>query len=294
MIAVTSKARVNRSTRAKAQAPKLRLKTLSVGTDAKTVKGFKLQVCTAILYLAPADSAGRGNLCPHASTGCRAACLFTAGRGKFDNVRTARINKTLRWFDDRRQFLADIVQDITKLEKYCKRHGLTPAVRLNGTSDIPWENVILPDDGCNLMELFPAVKFYDYTKNPHRAIKSASGRFPANYSLCFSRSELNQADCARVLRAGGNVSVVYSASAFAEFAWDNKGQSVPVWKIHNGGKLDGVRYQEQQIATLGNVHTVRVFNGDLSDVRFYDPKGVVVALKAKGDARGDSSGFVVN
>ena len=294
MTVLTRHARVNRGTRAQAQAPSIKLKVLSVGTDAKTVKGSKYKVCTAILYLAPASEAGRGNLCPHASAGCRAACLFTAGRGKFANVRTARINKTLRWFDDRRQFLADIVQDIQKLIRYCKRRRLTPAVRLNGTSDIPWENVILPDEGCSLMDLFPRVKFYDYTKSKARAIKAASGKLPANYSLCFSRSEDNQKDCARVLRAGGNVSVVYSASAFAEFAWDNKGQSVPVWKIHNGGKLDGVRYQEQQIAALGSVRTVRVFNGDLSDVRFYDPKGVVVALKAKGDARGDSSGFVVN
>jgi len=279
MIAVTSKARVNRSTRAKAQAPKLRLKVLSVGTDAKTVKGLKLQVCTAILYLAPADSAGRGNLCPHASAGCRAACLFTAGRGKFDNVRTARINKTLRWFDDRRQFLADIIRDITKLEKYCKRHGLTPAVRLNGTSDIPWENVILPDDGCNLMGLFPGVKFYDYTKNSHRVIKAASGRFPANYSLTFSRSEDNRRQVAQVIHAGGNVAAVYSRDRFDRFTWSAKGIARGIVSgMARGFFPDGPR----------------IFNGDLSDARFLDPSGVVVALKAKGDAREDSSGFVIN
>ena len=279
MIAVTSKARVNRGTRAKAQAPKLRLKILSVGTDAKTVKGFKLQVCTAILYLAPADEAGRGNLCPHASAGCRAACLFTAGRGKFDNVRTARINKTLRWFDDRRQFLADIVRDITNLEKYCKRHKLTPAVRLNGTSDIPWENVMLPDDGCNLMDLFPGVKFYDYTKNPHRAIKSASGKLPANYSLSFSRSEDNRRQVAQVIHAGGNVAAVYSRDRFDRFTWSAKGIARGIVSgMARGFFPDGPR----------------IFNGDLSDARFLDPSGVVVALKAKGDAREDSSGFVIN
>jgi hypothetical protein len=292
MTAVTSKARVNRGTRAQAQAPKLRLKVLSVGTDAKTVKGSKYKIATAILYLAPADEAGRGNLCPHASAGCRAACLFTAGRGKFDNVRTARINKTLRWFDDRRQFLADIVQDITKLEKYCRRHRLTPAVRLNGTSDIPWENVILPDEGCSIMDLFPSVKFYDYTKNPHRAIKAANnkhplvsephhgrGRFPENYSLTFSRSEDNRRQVAQVINAGGNVAAVYSADRFDRFTWSKSGIARGIaHPIPERYFPDGPR----------------IFNGDDSDARFLDPAGVVVALRAKGDARGDSSGFVIN
>jgi len=277
MIAVTSKARVNRGTRAQAQAPKLRLKVLSVGTDAKTVKGSKYKIATAILYLAPADEAGRGNLCPHASAGCRAACLFTAGRGKFDNVRTARINKTLRWFDDRRAFLADIVQDITKLEKYCKRHKLTPAVRLNGTSDIPWENVILPDEGCSIMDLFPGVKFYDYTKNPHRAIGAAFGKLPLNYSLTFSRSEDNAKHCALVIEAGGNVAAVYSAAMFDTFRFPPT----------------GLIYDREATAPHFGV-TRLIFNGDDSDARFLDPAGVVVALRAKGDARGDSSGFVIN
>jgi hypothetical protein len=287
---LTRQARVNRGTRAQAQAPKLRLKVLSVGTDAKTIKGAKYKVATAILYLAPASEAGRGNLCPHASAGCRAACLFTAGRGKFDNVRTARINKTLRWFDDRRQFLADIVQDIAKLEIYCRKHKLTPAVRLNGTSDIPWENVILPDDGGSIMALFPSVKFYDYTKNPHRAIKAAKskhplvspldrGRFPENYSLTFSRAEDNLRQVRQVINAGGNVAAVYSADRFDRFTWSESGIARGIaHPIPERYFPDGPR----------------IFNGDDSDARFLDPSGVVVALKAKGDARGDSSGFVIN
>jgi len=151
-------------------------------------------------------------------------------------------------------------------------------VRLNGTSDIPWENVILPDEGCSIMDLFPGVKFYDYTKNPHRAIKAASGKLPANYSLCFSRSESNQKDCARVLRTGGNVAAVYSAEVFDRFAWEN-----------------GLSYHGK--TGKGRPHfgqTYLTFNGDDSDARFLDPAGVVVALRAKGDARCDTSGFVIN
>jgi hypothetical protein len=35
-----------------------------------------------------------------------------------------------------------------------------------------------------------------------------------------------------------------------------------------------------------------VFNGDESDLRFLDPKGVIVGLYAKGKAKKDTSGFV--
>jgi hypothetical protein len=34
-------------------------------------------------------------------------------------------------------------------------------------------------------------------------------------------------------------------------------------------------------------------NGDENDLRFLDPKGVVVGLTAKGKAKSDTSGFVV-
>ena len=35
-----------------------------------------------------------------------------------------------------------------------------------------------------------------------------------------------------------------------------------------------------------------VFNGDESDLRFLDPKGVIVGLYMKGKAKKDNTGFV--
>ena len=81
---------------------------LSVDTNAKTVKGQKRGYLTGILYLAPSNESGAINVCPHASAGCRAACLYTAGRGSFGNVKQARINKTLFFADDRKAFVAQI------------------------------------------------------------------------------------------------------------------------------------------------------------------------------------------
>ena len=42
-----------------------------------------------------------------------------------------------------------------------------------------------------------------------------------------------------------------------------------------------------------NLGAKTFFDGDQSDYRPDDPRGVIVALKAKGDARADKSGFVI-
>ena len=81
------------------------MKLLSVDTNAKTVKGQRKGYMTGILYLAPSDQSGVMNTCPHATKGCRIACLYTAGRGAFDNVKQARINKTKWLAKDRQGFV---------------------------------------------------------------------------------------------------------------------------------------------------------------------------------------------
>jgi hypothetical protein len=37
----------------------------------------------------------------------------------------------------------------------------------------------------------------------------------------------------------------------------------------------------------------QVVDGDATDLRFLDPRGVIVGLKAKGKGKQDTSGFVV-
>jgi hypothetical protein len=259
---------------------------LSVSADAKTVKGEKKGYLTGILYLAPATLAGVGNLCPDSTAGCREACLYSAGRGAFNSVQEARIAKTKRFKADRAGFMAELVKDIAALVRKAKRAGLIPVVRLNGTSDLPWENIAvhsaMPDrEHRSLMTMFPDVQFYDYTKSFRRMGLMVSGKLPANYHLTFSRSECNDASAQDVLRAGGNVAVVFST---------RKGEALPT------------RWQGFE-----------AINGDESDLRFLDyspvfqaqprPKtalgfkpahyGLVVGLRSKGRARKDASGFVV-
>jgi hypothetical protein len=78
----------------------------------------------------------------------------------------------------------------------------------------------------------------------------------SNYQLTFSRSESNDQDCNKAIVAGMNVAVVF--------------ESLP-----------------ERFMGLP------VFNGDEDDLRFLDPKNVVVGLTAKGRARKDQTGFVV-
>ena len=232
---------------------------LSIQADAKTKKGNKLGVMTGILYLTPASGSGR-NICPDASAGCIAACLNTAGRGIMRNVQAGRARKTELLFTDKMGFFTQLERDVQALVRKAAREDMQPAVRLNGTSDLPWERMRNPWSGLTIMETFPDVQFYDYTKSEARAIAWAKGEMPQNYDLTFSRSECNDASVERVLAAGGRVAVVYAPDAF-----------------------------DRAMMTAGS-HTV---DGDDTDVRFRDPRACIVALKAKGIAKRDESGFVV-
>ena len=156
---------------------------LNIDNNAKTVKGQKKGYKTAILYLAPAEQSGF-NVCPQASQGCKKACLFTAGRGAFNNVQQGRINKT-RWFiQERETFIDQLDKEIIKHIKNSEKNGFIPCVRLNGTSDIPWENY-------GIIQKFPMVQFYDYTKVYKRALKFVQKEMPKNYHLTYSLNEDN-------------------------------------------------------------------------------------------------------
>jgi hypothetical protein len=208
---------------------------------------------SAIQYLAPASTSGR-NVCPFASAGCEEACLYTAGRGRTNGVQTARLNRTHLFFDNRAEYWQTLESELATFGKRADRLGKIPSVRLNGTSDLPWER-LRPE----LFERFSEFQFYDYTKDPKRMLRFCAGEFPENYHLTFSRSETNDRDCRNVLGNGGNVAVVFRSAEF------------PSW-------------------FLG----APVVNGDQHDLTFVHDAGSVLALYAKGKAKPDCSGFVVD
>jgi len=170
--------------------------------NTKTMKGEKLGYRTYIMHLAPSTLSGY-QVCPMASPGCATACLNLSGMGVFSNVQAARIAKTRWFFEDRLAFMTQLVKEIHSAIRSSRKAGLTPVFRLNGTSDIRWETVEV-GAYANVMQVFPHVQFYDYTKIPNRR------NIPSNYHLTFSRSEVNEQEALQVLSAGVmNVAVVF-------------------------------------------------------------------------------------
>jgi hypothetical protein len=233
---------------------------LSVASDAKTVKGETLGFMTGILYLAPFKST-KWNTCSMAAIAqCGNACLYTAGRGAMSTVAQGRINKTVWFFEERNTFMQQLAKNIRSLIVKAKNAAQTLLIRLNGTSDIRWETVGFTDvDGvvyANIFDAFPDVQFYDYTKDANRKA------LPSNYDLTFSYSGVVgfQPYVNKAIDNGMRIAVVFRTEA-----------SIPA--VFKG---------------------MSVVGGDNSDVRHIDPKGVVVALYAKGKAKLDMTGFVVD
>jgi len=230
-------------------------------SNPKTQKGVKYGWLSAIMHLAPSTSAGFGNMCPDASPQCIRFCLNKAGRGGIfkagentNAIQEARKARTARYASDRVQFLQDLYREIYAHERKAIKLGLEPCVRLNGTSDIDWARATAYRG--SLFDRHSSVQFYDYTKSYELMMESLSDGFPENYHLTFSRSELNDDDCDKVLSNGGNVAIVFD--------------TVP--------------------ATFRGR---AVYNGDDSDLRFMDPKGVWIGLKAKGKLARSESSFKV-
>jgi hypothetical protein len=240
-------------------------------SNPKTMKGGEYGHLTTILHLAPAHVSGR-NVCPHSSAGCRDACLNTAGRGgqgRMGNaIQVARIRRTRLWQRDRAGFMATLVAELERHARIAKLDGLNPAARLNGTSDLPWERFPVKRGGesfPHIFAAFPEIRFYDYTKWPIR-LRRVDGI--ENYSLTFSLAEDNDAKAADALEAGVNVAVVFNL----------------------GNHPRNPRPVPESYA-IGGVERP-VIDGDKTDLRFLDPDGVIVGLRAKGRAIHDNSGFV--
>ena len=229
-------------------------KLIACGNNAKTIKGDGSEYLTAIMYMLPWKSAGI-NVCPMAEVAaCVDGCLNSAGRGQMNSVQAARARKT-EWFaKDRDGFMRQLVDDVQRFVKYCAKKGIQPCVRLNGTSDIRWENIKV--DGMSIMNMFPDVQWYDYTKISNRKV-------PANYHLTFSYSAANPLYAKHVKQAlinRMNIAVVFRHK---------------------------VRIPKRFLG-------LPTIDGDRDDLRFLDPQDSIVALYAKGSAVRDDSGFVVD
>lgn len=229
-------------------------KLISKGTsNAKTAKNI---LETHILYMSPYNQNSKGvNLCTKASKGCILGCLFTAGRGAFNSIQEARKKRTELYLNNRAEFCERIVKELQLLNTKAEKKGAKIAIRLNGTSDLDFIGIIKNRMDINILDAFPNLEFYDYTKILGKVEKYAGTR----YKLTFSRAEDNEAEAKKALMYGVPVSVVF----------------------HH--KLD------LPSTYLG----APVIDGDKADDLMLDSGAVILGLKAKGRAKKDITGFVV-
>ena len=217
----------------------------SVNSSSKIAKGLKYNESTYILYLAPAKLSGY-EVCPMRTDECTAACLNESGRNKIDihknQINKARIKKTKLFFEDREFFMGWLIYEIGKEKANAERKGMRFSVRLNGTSDLDPTTFKL--DNKNILEWFPDVNFYDYTKISKRF--RLLEKYP-NYDLTYSFSGYNMMDCITLLKEGkGRVAMVF------------EGKQLPTkWSGYN------------------------VIDGDAYDMRYLDEENVIVGLKFK-------------
>ena len=233
------------------------MKLLTVNGNPKLMKGDKIsdKYLSAIMHLSPINT----RICPYQDIAkCKEACLNTAGRGGIfkkgettNVIQEARKRKTNLFLNDRDTFMELLVKDIQAFIRKCDRLGKKPCVRLNGTSDIQFEQIPI-GEYANIFDMFSDVQFYDYTKIPTRKVSHIK-----NYHLTWSYSEANPKYAKLSDSIPYNIAVVFNGGLPKTF----KGR--------------------------------KVIDGDTTDMRFLDKANRVIGLKAKGKARKDDSGFVI-
>jgi hypothetical protein len=305
--------------------PETTLKELSLrpgdifSESAKTAKSENWGYWTPALYLLSGTVAESGkDLCPFASDGCRLNCLLVSGHREM-KAHTA-LEVTERLHSQRRglgaptvlsllrtyayrfakeEFIAALKEQIYREGERAVKMGLRYGVRLNATSDIPWENE-------GVIQEFPEVPFYDYTKIPHRAMKFAQSQapeffsdlpydefiaanppvpWPNNYHLSFSYSEVNMAWCLILLKMGVNVVIPFT-TAFkgregrAPWEFDPDGPEhaavLKAWK----GLLPETCFGHPVID--GDAYDIRFIDNHYWNKRLGDRPPFIVGLRVKG------------
>lgn len=230
-----------------------------LGSISKTVKhkkSTKYGELTYSLYLAPAKSSGY-EVCPARTLECTRLCLNESGMNtmvrndKGDLINRSRIQKTKLFFEDREFFMKWMIFEINSGITKAKKMGFSFSVRLNNTSDISPEEFVL--QGKNILQIFPDVQFYEYTKVKTRA--KLMNKYP-NYDMTFSYSGYNLTECQKMLLNKIRVAVVFK----------NIPETFMGHKVVDGDQYD-MRYKDAEAIIIGLKYK-RVRNKLTSDIKF--------------------------
>lgn len=233
----------------------------NINVSSKLAKNTKVfNTYTYCIYLAPANTSGF-NVCPYSTPECRAGCLATSGRAGMEliagktKIHDCRIKKSRLLKQHTHFFMQWLIAEIKYFQKKAKRDGVNFSIRLNGTGDIDWGKIFV--DGKDIFNIFSDIQFYDYTKNPNKFLD-----LPSNYHLTFSYTGRNAAVCKEILEKNYNVAVVFNVK---------KNRPLP--------------------AMFGGY---KIIDGDISDFRPKDEKGVIIGLRFKRIADQNVQKKVIN
>ena len=234
-------------------------KLISVRGNPKLKKSNKLQETywNVVMHLNPINT----KICPYQDiAGCKTACLNTAGRGGI-----FRKGETTNVIQDARKRKTELYLNDreTFMAAFIKDiHTFVRACDRKGKKPAIRLNgtsdiqweTIKVEGHDNIFAMFPQIQFYDYTKIPTRKVDHIP-----NYHLTWSYSEANPKYSELIKKIKYNIAVVF---------------------------------RDKNLPTM--FKGFKVIDGDTHDMRFLDEPNVIVGLKAKGKAKKDTSGFVIN
>ncbi len=221
------------------------------------------------------------NLCKKATIGCATACLYHQGIFKTSDfhknkIKQARIKRTLKFLIQKEEFFAKLIKEIKAIKRKAKKLGLTPAIQLNGTSDILWEKesfTFEESEHKNIMDYFNEVQFFDYTKYD---IEKNRKKLPKNYHLTYSRAGSNKGK------------IIDDWETISKILDNNIDVAIIFTKEMKEHILNDSKYQGY-----------KVIDGDVYNCRAYDiyqrenNQGLIIALQMAKKTDMNNSGFII-
>lgn len=224
----------------------------SVGQSMKMRLSLEHNVATYCIYLAPSNLSGY-KVCPNDKY-CKQFCLNGSGQNKADVlsrgeqhslINQSRIKKTRLFYQNRDLFMQIMIKEIELAQERARKNNMEFSVRINGTSDL--SPLLFKYEGKNILEWFPDVMFYDYTKVPNRFKLLSQYK---NYDLTFSFNGYNWTDCEDFLKKGGKVAVVFDT--------DTLPTSYRGYRVVDANSYD-MRYKDDK-GTIMGLHYHKVAN----------------------------------
>jgi hypothetical protein len=222
----------------------------------KHLKAVKYGELTYALYLAPANTSGY-EVCPGRTKECTRFCLNQSGMNTMaqdvrgEHINDSRITKTRLFFEEREFFMKWLIYEIRAAQRKADRMTYKFSVRLNNTSDISPLDFVL--DGKNILEIFPDIQFYEYTKVPARVQLMKTYK---NYDVTFSYTGYNLTECQKMLLNKIRVAVVFKIVPDTFWGYPVIDGDLNDLRYHNEAVVIGLRYKRVREKLTSNIKFV--------------------------------------